>query len=451
MDVPKTRYTKAADGAYLAYQVLEGGGIDLLYVPGWHSHLEVYWEQPRYARFMRRLSSSFRVITFDERGTGLSERTVGSPHMETMLDDVRAVLDPAASERPVLGGDGPDGGGSCAVFAASFPEQTQALIWWSAHARSLVAVDYPWGQDAESLAEEERFIERACGDEGLSAELLRYIGCPSLADDPAAQEWVCKFYRYAATPAGARAFLAWYQAIDVRDVLPVIRVPTLVFPDAQTESVEEAQQIAAQIPGARFMTRPGADFPPWLVDMTRNVETVEGFVASIRQEEAALDRVLATVLFTDIVGSTQKAAEMGDARWKELLERQNVAVRAMIARYRGKEVNTMGDGFLATFDGPARAVKCAQAVCEAVKPLGLEVRAGCHTGEIELMGADGADVGGIAVHIGARVGALAGPSEVLVSSTVKDLVAGSGLVFEDRGQHTLKGVPEKWRIYSATG
>jgi hypothetical protein len=211
-------------------------------------------------------------------------------------------------------------------------------------------------------------------------------GASSLADDAPAQEWICKFYRYSATPGGARAFIEWYNAIDVRSVLPVIRVPTLVFPDAQSNSVEEARHVAAQIPGAKFMTRTGPDFPPWVVDAEANVAAVERFLASVREEEAALDRVLATVLFTDIVGSTDAAAALGDGRWRELLARHDTAVRAMFERYRGTEVKTTGDGFLATFDGPARAVKCAQAICEAVKPLGLEVRAGCHTGEVELAG-----------------------------------------------------------------
>ena len=445
MEIPRTSYTQAADGAYLAYQVVGSGETDLLYLPGWFSHLEIYWEQPQRTAFIKRLAALHRVITFDERGTGLSERTVGSPHLETAMDDIRAVLDATGAERPVLFGEGPDGGGSCAMFAATFPERVLALVWWSAHARSLVATDYPWGDDEQSLLDEQVALERAWGSDEAGSELLRITNCPSLADDPAAQHWIAKFLRYGATPGGARAFHAWYTSIDVRSILPAIRVPTLVVQDAGPEALDEARFIAAQVPGARVTPRSGKDFPPWLGDMRGNVAMVEQFIASVRHEEAQLDRVLATVMFTDVVGSTDRACQMGDACWKELLERHNATVRAMLARYRGKEIKTTGDGFLATFDGPARAVKCAQAICAAVKPLGLEVRAGCHTGEIELMGAD---VGGIAVHIGARVGALAGPSEVLVSSTVKDLVAGSGLTFEDRGEHELKGVPEPWRLYS---
>jgi len=445
-EIPTSRYTRAADGAYLAYQVFGSGDTDLLYVPGWFSHLEVYWEQPQRTRFVTRLASSSRVITFDERGTGLSERTVGSPHLDTALDDVRAVLDAAGAERPVLLGEGPDGGGSCAMFAASFPERTLALIWWSAHARSVITPDYPWGDDEEALLHEQIFLERAWGSEESGAELLRAALCPSLADDPAAQRWIAKLFRYGATPGGARTFQEWYTTIDVRGILPAIRVPTLIVQDAGRDALEEARYIAERVPGARVGARGGIDLPAWLGDMDSNVAMIEDFIESVRDEERQLDRVLATILFTDVVRSTDRASELGDRRWAELLERHNTAVRAMLGRYRGTEVKTTGDGFLATFDGPARAVKCAQAICEAVKPLGLEVRAGCHTGEIELLGVD---VGGIAVHIGARIAALAGPSEVLVSSTVKDLVAGSGLVFKDRGEHRLKGVPDPWHLYAA--
>jgi len=446
MEIPRTCYTQAVDGAYLAYQVVGSGDTDLLYLPGWFSHLEIYWEQPQRTGFIKRLASLYRVITFDERGTGLSERTVGSPHLETAMDDVRAVLDAVGAERPVLLGEGPDGGGSCAMFAASFPERARALIWWSAHARSLVAIDYPWGDDEQASLDEQTSLERAWGNEESGAELLDITRCPSLADDPAAQRWIAKFLRYGATPGGARAFHEWYTNIDVRSVLHVIHVPTLVVQDAGPDAFEEARFIAAQIPGARVEARGGIDFPMWLGDATSHLALIEDFVESVQHEEQQLDRVLATILFTDIAGSTNKACAVGDARWTELLGKHNATVRAFLARYRGNEVKTTGDGFLATFDGPARAVKCAQGICEAVRPLGLEVRAGCHTGEIELLGAD---VGGIAVHIGARVAALAGPSEVLVSSTVKDLVAGSGLVFADRGEHELKGVPGSWRLYAA--
>jgi class 3 adenylate cyclase/pimeloyl-ACP methyl ester carboxylesterase len=447
MDVPKSRYVKTRDGVYLAYQVFGAGDTDLLYIPGWHSHLEVYWEQPDYARWMRRLGATYRVITFDKRGTGLSERAVRPPDLDAMMEDVQTVLDAAGADRPVLWGDGPDGGGACAVFAASFPDRTLALVWWSAQACVLAGPGYPW--EADDLAQDDdTLIERGWGDEDYGAEFLRMVGCPSLVDDPEARRWIMKFYRYAAAPSEAMAFSRVYEQIDVRSVLEAIHVPALVVQRPSwpgIDTLEEARFIASKISGAEVLARPSNDWPPWLETDPKIHAAVETFIDSVRHEEAELDRMLATVLFTDVVGSTQKATELGDAHWKELLEKHNATARALLARYRGTEVKATGDGFLATFDGPARAVKCAQGICEAVKPLGLEVRAGCHTGEIELVGAD---VGGIAVHIGARVGALAGPSEVLVSSTVKDLVAGSGLVFEDRGEHELKGVPETWHVYA---
>jgi class 3 adenylate cyclase len=453
--IPKTRYVKTGDDVYLAYQVFGTGRTDLLYIPGWHSHLEVYWEQLPYARWMRRLAERFRVITFDKRGTGLSDRSVRPPDFDAMMDDVHCVLDAVGSDRPVLWGDGPDGGGSCAVFAASFPERSLALVWWSARACARAASSYPWEESDVDMASEYELIEEGWGNEDYADDFLRLVGCPSLVGDPAGREWIMKFYRYAAAPSEAKAFDSVYELIDVRSILGSIHVPALVVqrpPWPGIDTLDEARWIASQIPGAETLARQSADWPPWLETDSGLHDAVDAFIESVRHEEAELDRVLATVLFTDVVGSTHRAAEMGDAAWKALLERQNVAVRAMLARYRGTEVKTMGDGFLATFDGPARAVKCAQAICGAVKPLGLEIRAGCHTGEIELLGGEGgrgADVGGIAVHIGARVGALAGPSEVLVSSTVKDLVAGSGLAFEDRGEHLLKGVPEPWRLYAA--
>jgi class 3 adenylate cyclase len=449
MDVPKTHYVKTTDGVYLAYQAFGAGDTDLLYIPGWHSHLEVYWEQPSYARWMRHLAETFRIITFDKRGTGLSERAVRPPDFDAMMDDVHCVLDAVGAERPVLWGDGPDGGGACAVFAASFPERSLALVWWSAQAAAFATPDYPWPADDTAPGEEETLIERGWGDEDYADDFLRLVGCPSLAGDPEGRRWVTKFYRYASAPSEAMAFSRVYDQIDVRAILEAIHVPVFLvqrpaWPGIDT--LEEARFMASRIPGARVLPRQSADWPPWLETRHDVHAAVEAFIDSVRHEEAELDRVLATVLFTDVVGSTDKACEVGDACWQELLQKHNAAVRALLARYRGVEVKTLGDGFLATFDGPARAVRCAQGVCEAVRPLGLEVRAGCHTGEIEFLG--GGDVGGVAVHIGARIGALAQPSEVLVSSTVKDLVAGSGLAFEERGEHKLKGVPGGWRLFA---
>ena len=444
MDAPRTRYTEAADGTSLAYQVFGEGDTDFLYVNNVWSHLEIMWELPHYARFMRRLSTIFRVVTFDKRGWGLSERKAPLPDLQTMMDDVRAVLDATDSRRSVLFGFGEMGGGPCALFAASFPERVCAFVWWGAKARAAWAPDYPWNDDEEEARSSDLILAR-WGDEDRAGELMRDCGLVSIADDVNVWPWFAKLCRNSAAPNEVRHINDIWDAIDVRGVLPSLYVPTLM---TTRESPDEARHLASLVPGAQVAVLHGEDYPPYVGDQDEVFAAIEGFVASVRKEESVLDRRLATVMFTDLVGSTDKACEVGDACWKDLLEKHNATVRAFLARYRGVEVKTMGDGFLATFDGPARAVRCAQAICAAVKPLGLEVRAGCHTGEIELLGAD---VGGIAVHIGARVSALAGPSEVLVSSTVKDLVAGSGLVFEDRGEHTLKGVPEKWRIYSATG
>ena len=441
MDVPKTRYAQAADGTSLAYQVFGEGDNDLLYLNTGFSHLEIMWELPHYARFMRRLSAGHRVITFDKRGWGLSERRAPVADLETMLDDLRTVLDAADSQRTVLFGFGEMGGAPCAVYAATFPERVRAFIWWGARARVAWAPDYPWGDTEEDIARSSE-LEPGWGDESRAAELMRDVGVPSIAADTRLQSWFARLCRYSAAPAEMlRNDEAWY-AVDVRGVLSSVHVPTLVT--TRDSPDDEARYLAGLIPGASVAVLHGEDYPPYLGDQEEVFAAIGGFLDSVQREEAELDRVLATVVFTDVVGSTEKAAQLGDHQWKDLLDRHHATVRSLLARYRGTEVKTTGDGFLATFDGPARAVRCAQGICEAVKPLGLEVRAGCHTGEIELLGAD---VGGIAVHIGARVGALAGPSEVLVSSTVKDLVAGSGLVFEDRGEHQLKGVPDRWHLY----
>jgi len=443
--IPRTRYAKAADGTHLAYQVFGAGEEDLLYVSGGYSHLDVVWEFSPYARFMRRLGDRFRVITFDKRGTGLSDRIVRVPDLETLMDDVRAVLDAAGSQRAVLLGLGPTGGGACAVFAASFPERTCAFIWWGAEARWVWAPDYPWGDREEDIAEED-WAEEDWGDDERGGELLRSLAGPSSADDPEAQRWFTRFLRYAAGPGDVEKMDRLWSALDVRSALPAVHVPTLCVPSHLPEGPEETAWIAGQIPGAVCAALHPTDYPPWLGDLNANLRVIEDFLESVQREEKEFDRVLATVLFTDVVGSTDRAAAVGDRAWRGLVDRHDAVIRGLLARYRGNEVKTTSDGFLATFDGPARAVKCAEGICHAMRPLGLEVRAGCHCGEIELL--DG-DVGGLAVHIAARVAALAGPGEVLVSSTVKDLVIGSGLAFSERGEHELKGVPGSWRLYAA--
>jgi class 3 adenylate cyclase len=452
LSLPKTRWARTIDGAWIAYQDFGDGPITLVMILAWVSHLEVYWEQPRYARFMRRLSRSMRVLTFDKRGMGMSDRMTGVPDLETRVDDVRAVMDAAGVERAAMVSWANYGPELAVMFAATYPERTLALVLdGPVHIRK--EPDYPWGiTDIEQVEALTRLVE-IWGDDEHSREFIPYAfgDAPGDApiDDPEFLSWCSKFARFAATPGGYEAFeRVWFET-NVRHVLPALHVPTIVRYKTGwgPEDEAEARYAAGLVPGARVEAVEGVAGVPWIEEPEAYVCGIERFLESIRREEVELDRVLATVLFTDVVGSTEKAATAGDREWCELVDRHHTTVRAMLARYRGTEIKTMGDGFLATFDGPARAVKCAQGICEAVKPLGLEVRAGCHTGEIELTGAD---VGGIAVHIGARVGALAGPSEVLVSSTVKDLVAGSGLVFEDRGEHELKGVPEPWRLYAVT-
>jgi class 3 adenylate cyclase len=389
------------------------------------------------------LAAFSRVIYFDARGTGMSDRLAAVPTLEQRAEDIRVVMDTTNTERAALFGL-LDGAALAAFCAATHPDRTDALVFcgWP---RTLWAPDYPWGVTKEADDEVNARLEAIWGDEDHAEEFVRLIFADQqLSCEPQWARNYVRWARLAATPKNVRLFNRMWQETDVRHLLPSVRVPTLVLAPADDEErLLRGKYVAERIPGARLATYPGNP-SPFLADSVRMAEAIREFLGAPRPAPDR-ERVLATVLFTDIVGSTDKACEVGDACWTELLEKHNTTVRAFLAQYRGTEVKTTGDGFLATFDGPSRTVQCAQAICEAVKPLGLEVRAGCHTGEIELMGSD---VGGVAVHIGARVGALAGPSEVLVSSTVKDLVAGSGLVFVDRGEHQLKGVPEPWHLYA---
>ena len=449
--VPKTRWAKTVDGVWIAYQDFGQGPLTLVFMNGMYSHLEVYWEVPQFARFMNRLGAGVRVLHLDRRGTGLSDRVTHSPTLEARMDDIRAVMDAAGVDRAAIYGWGWGAPALAVLYAATYPDRTSALLidgWLSMR----WSPDCPWGIAPEDWDTYLARLVEIWGDDEHALEIGQ-LTCGNRPedgpwDDPQFVLWHAKLARYSATPGSFEVFERDEYETDVRDIARQVHVPTAILTKEGNfaQEGEIAEYSAALIPGAKLLRVAGSANIPMFDEIEAYTDAMVGFLRSVEDEEHALDRVLATVLFTDVVGSTQKAAEMGDARWKELLERQNVTVGAMLARYRGKEVKTMGDGFLATFDGPARAVKCAQAICEAVKPLGIEVRAGCHTGEIELMGAD---VGGIAVHIGARIAALAGPSEVLVSSTVKDLVAGSGLVFEDRGEHKLKGVPDPWHLYAA--
>jgi pimeloyl-ACP methyl ester carboxylesterase len=445
---PETHYTKTADGVHIAYQVAGDGPVDIVFVMGWTSHIDLMWEEPSLARFLSRLASFSRLILFDKRGVGLSDRVPEDrlPSLETRMDDARAVMDAVGSERAVVMGVS-EGGPMAMLFAATYPGRTIALVLFGTSAAWKATPDYPFPRRSDD--EFERGIDdidRAWGTRELAIQDLKGWAAPSLATDERAIAWLANYVRQAASPGAAIALERMNRAIDVRAALPAIHVPTLVLArEGDLEfPLEEERWIAEHIRGARLVAYPGEDHFFWVGNQGELLDEVERFVSSISDEEAELDRVLATVLFTDIVNSTKRTAELGDRSWRELVERHNSTVRALLARYRGKEMDTAGDGFFASFDGPARAVRCARGIVQAVGPLAIEVRAGVHTGEVETI--DG-KVGGIAVSIGARVGSMAGPSEVLVSQTVKDLVSGSGLAFEDAGEHELKGVPDRWRLY----
>ena len=443
MDTPATRYAKTRDGAHLAYQVLGDGPVDLaLITGGMIGNLEADWQVPAMAGFLRSLASFSRLILHDRRGTGLSDGTHEGLTLESSVDDMLSVLAAAGSANTAVVGL-LNGGAAAALFVAEHPELASSFVWYGPTARTAWAADYPWGVSKEQYLEELRVAEEGWGsDEAVRAN---FVGDnPSLVADPALLAGLAWLLRHSLSPGAALEQERIWFDIDVRHVLPSIRVPTLVI-DREGVSPEEGAYAAALIPGCTRVVVPGADALAFLGDVASVTEAVREFLG-VPRPARELDRVLTTVLFTDVVSSTDRVCEVGDARWKELLSKHNAAVRALLSTYRGTEVKTTGDGFLATFDGPARAVRCAQGICEAVKLLGIEVRAGCHTGEVELIGAD---VGGVAVHIGARVAALARPSEVLVSSMVKDLVAGSGLKFMDRGEHKLKGIAGSWQLYAA--
>jgi class 3 adenylate cyclase len=441
MDVPTTRWATTVDGLSIAYQDFGDGPITLLVAHGWVSHLEVYWEQPRYVRFMRRLARSMRVLVFDKRGVGMSDRVGLTADLESRMDDVRAVLDAAAVDRAALFGWGVAGPALVAFFAATHPERTLALCidpW--IHDRK--DDDWPFGSTPDEFEDQ------------LTETVASWASMASGYDDPPTDDafsmWDTKLGRFAATPTSVAALeRAWFET-DVRDIVRTIQVPTLIL--SKTESgwakAEIARNVAARIPGAEVAEIEGREGVVWVEDPEPYVGAMERFLASVRDEEAELDRVLATVLFTDIVDSTSTAAVMGDAKWRTLVDEHDRIAKGLIGRYRGQYRKSTGDGLMATFDGPARAVRCAQAFVEAVKPLGIEVRTGAHTGEVTF---GDNDLAGIGVHVAARVAGLAGTSEVWASSTVKDLTAGSGLTFEDAGEHELKGVPDTWRLYRVVG
>jgi class 3 adenylate cyclase/pimeloyl-ACP methyl ester carboxylesterase len=449
IDVPDTRYAKTSNGLSIAYQLFGAGDVDLLLVPGYQSNLELNWDLPALTTFLRRLASFSRVIAVDRRGTGLSDRLSPDEHppLEVLMDDLGRVLDAVGSERAAVVGL-IDGGFLCSLFAATYPERTRALVLYGATATGRWSPEYPWQWKPDRWQSYLDEMEAGWGKQAYADSLLSWFS-PSVRTDEASRRWWARYQWLSASPGSAIALERLYSQTDVRRVLPTIRVPTLVLHRRgdQAEPVEGARFIAEQIPGARYVECEGDDTPPWWGDSEALVAEIQEFLTGARSAPET-DRVLATVLYTDIVSSTEALSSLGDARWKELISEHDRRARHAIEQHRGRYVASTGDGLLATFDGPARAVRCALAIAESVAALGLEVRAGCHTGEVELAGDH---VRGIAVHIGARVAALAGPGEVFASSTVKDLVAGSGLVFEDAGEHELKGVPDRWRLYRVVG
>jgi class 3 adenylate cyclase len=438
--VPETRYAKTLDGGYIAYKIFGSGAIDVAIVGSIATNIELFMDFEPAARSWFDLASSARVSLHDRRGTGLSDDMGGLPNLETRAADLLAVLDAAGQERPVLLASG-DGGMVGSLLAATRPDRVAGLVWFQAVARSVAAPGWPHGRDAGDVERLAQLAETGWGSSAFVRQMY-----PGMAMDDEVVEFLATMQRQACGPATAVGFIRLLHEYDVRDVLPTLRLPVLVLaPRGSSDDwlFQQAEATAELIPGGILHPLPAAASRLWHPSVITETRAFLG----IDRAPPELDRVLATVLFTDIVDSTAQAAAMGDRSWRETRERHDTLVRSQLARYRGREVKTMGDGFLATFDGPARAVRCAQAIAEGVADLGIEVRAGLHTGEIEL---DGDDVTGIAVAIGARVGAIAQPSEVLVSRTLKDLTAGSGISYTDRGQHELKGVPDRWRLFAAT-
>jgi class 3 adenylate cyclase len=441
VSAPPVQYATNGD-VHIAYQVLGEGPLDLVFVAGAITNLDVLWEMRDYRRACERLASFSRLILFDKRGMGLSDRVrIGT--LEERMDDVRAILDAVGSETAALMGVS-EGGPMSILFAATYPERTSGLVLCGAEVKEETTDDWPWGEATRAEFEDWMDIEQVVSrwGKGLSADLF----APSRKGDPQLREEFGRLQVQSATPHDAVAFMRMAFEIDVRDVVPAVKAPTLIVHRVGDKvcSVENARWLARNIEGARYVELPGENHIPF-IDGDDILDEIQEFLTGVR-EPATPDRMLATVLFTDIVGSTDRARELGDRRWRDLVERHNEVVRRDLERFRGVEIDTAGDGFFATFDGPARAIRCARSIVENVRDVGLDVRSGLHTGECEL---SGGSVRGIAVHTGARVAAVASPGEVLVSSTVKDLVAGSGIEFTDRGVHELKGIPGEWRLYAA--
>ena len=437
--IPQTKYARSGE-VNIAYQVFGSGAIDLVVVPGWVSNIDTFWEEPGFARFLQRLASFSRVILFDKRGTGLSDRVTDIPTLEERMDDVRAVMDAVGSKRAALLGYS-EGGAMCALFAVTYPERTEALIMVGSYSRLTWAADYPFGRTAEMREQFLKMIREQWGTP-MGIELR----VPSLAGDERFRNWWAKLLRTGASPATAHALTLANYDIDARHLLGSINVRTLLLHSNRdlALSVEHSRYMAARIPRAKLIEFDSDEHLSFFTRPNEIPDAVEEFLTGGRGAVEE-DRVVKTVMFSDIVGSTELAAKLGDARWRDLCEAHHAAVRRELAIFRGREIDTAGDGFYAAFDGPARAIRCAREVRDSVKSLGLATRVGLHTGECVV---SGGKIAGLAVHIGARVAGLAPADSVLVSQTVKDLVAGSGLEFDDFGVHALKGVAESWHLYT---
>jgi class 3 adenylate cyclase len=443
VDIPPTHYARS-DDVHIAYQVFGSGALDVVVVPGFVSHLEHLWQDPVTARLRSRLASFARVVVFDKRGTGMSDRVSGPDQpLERRMDDVRAVMDAAGVERAALWGIS-EGGPMAVLFAATYPDRCQALVLYGSWVRRVSSADWPWAPSPEEHEELTRQFEDHWG-EPVGAEVM----APSLAEHAVFRERWAAYPRASASPGAVAALFRMNRMIDVGGVLPAVRVPVLVIHRANDRlvPVENGRYLAERLPDARYVELEGDDHVLTMRDVDPVIDDIQEFLTGAPPTPEA-ERVLVTVMFTDLVASTARNAELGDRGWRATLDQHDDIARHEVERHRGVMIKCTGDGLLATFDGPARAIRCAQAMQERVRGLGLRMRAGLHTGEIELRGQD---LHGLAVVIGQRVSALAGPDEVLVSSTVRDLVAGSGIEFDDRGRHRLKGVPEDWRIFAAVG
>jgi class 3 adenylate cyclase len=440
VEAPVTRYARS-DDVHIAYQVLGSGPLDVVVVPGFVSHLELDWQNPVTARLRSRLTSFARVVVFDKRGTGMSDRVSGPDQpLERRMDDVRAVMDAAGVERAALWGQS-EGGPMAVLFAATYPDRCRALVLYGSWVRRVSGADWPWAPSPEEHEQLTREFEDRWG-EPVGAE----IWAPSIAGNPVFRERWAAFLRASASPGAVAALFRMNRMIDIRGVLPAVHVPALVIhrTNDRLVPVEQSRYLAERLPDARYLELDGDDHLLGARDVDPVMDHIQEFLTGARPMPEA-DRVLVTVLFTDLVASTAANAELGDRGWRETLDQHDDIARHELERHQGARIKGTGDGLLATFDGPARAVRCAQVMQERVRGLGLRMRAGLHTGEVELRNED---LSGLAVVIGQRISALAAPDEVLVSSTVRDLVAGSGIEFDDRGAHRLKGVPDDWRVFA---